>query len=261
MASRSFRVLLVLVAATACNSSQPNSPRRAEPGSTPEATRKSRPPPWQRDAVAMPEAFARFPTSKLEPLVGQWLVASEIPGQRELWIVEEQGRKLTIVDARGRERIHGLTLQSPCSLAITDEGGRTRSRRFAWIGDRLHTHPNGATAIAASDGAMIVCAGSQTIVVPLAGPCVGFSEMLGVWSELGTPAGTCALTQAGDAPAELVIGERRLRAIEGVWMDAVLEQALAERVADRAAGEQALAKPAPAPAPSSSATETTQGVG
>lgn len=235
-------VLPCVLALAACNTSKPsNVARRADPDSlTAKPSKPQRPPVWERESVPMPPSFAGFPVPQLDALVGAWLVASEIPGQRELWILEEAGRKLTLVDSHGRERVHGLSLQSPCTLAITDEFGRTRSRRFAWVGGRFYSHPEGAAALASGDGSAIACVGTQTIVIPVEGPCVGFTEMLGVWSELGAPAGACARELA-----ELVIGERRLHPIDGVWMDAVLEQALAEKVADRAAGEAALAKAKP----------------
>lgn len=262
MAAFSSRGAFVLpcsfvLALAACNSSKPSSQaHRADPGVRAEKPKKERPPVWQRDAIEMPEAFARFPVTSLDTLVGHWLVAGDIPGQRELWIIEEQGRKLTSIDVRGRERVHGLSWQSPCTLALTDEGGRTHTRRFMRIGERLFLHPEGAAAIAASDGSAIACIGTQAIVIPAEGPCVRYSEMLGVWSETGAPTETCVrelppvVEGQPAASAELVIGERRLRAVagsDGMWMDEALEQALAEKVADRAAGMQALAKPAPAP--------------
>jgi hypothetical protein len=242
MASPLRRAIVLALALAACKSSQQedNQPRRADPGLRAEEKKKpERPPVWQREATPIPEAFARFPVAPLDSLIGTWVVASDVPGERELWIIEEQGRKLTTVDARGRERVHALSLQSPCSLTLIDEGGRTRTRRFAPIGDRFHTHPEGASAVAAPDGSVLACVDTQTIVMPVEGPCVGHGEMLGVWSELGPPAGTCAR----EVP-EIVIGERRLRPVEGIWMDEVLQQAVAEKVADRAAGEQLLAKPA-----------------
>ena len=149
----------------------------------------------------MPEAFASYPRTELDALVGHWLVASDIPGQHELWIVEEAGRKLTTLDARGRERVYGLALQSPCSLAISDEFGRTRFHHFARIGERFYSHPTGASAIAGSDGSAIACVGTQTIIVPAEGPCVAYSQMLGVWSELGPPTKACAR----ELPADLVV--------------------------------------------------------
>jgi hypothetical protein len=271
MAALSSRRAFVLpcwfvVVLAACNAPKPTAELHSgpKPSGTDQPPKKARLPAWQQhEAAPMPAAFAGFPVVSLDTLVGHWVVASDIPGQRELWIIEEQGRKLTSVDARGRERVHGLTLPSPCTLALTDEGGRTHQRRFARIGERLYTHPKGAAAITAGDGAMLACVGTQTIVVPVEGACTSFGEMLGVWSEMGAPAGTCArqLPPAleGQPPAELVIGERRLRSIDassGVWMDDVLEQALADKVADRPAGEQALAKPAPQPTPEPAATET-----
>jgi hypothetical protein len=211
-------------------------------------------PAWQREAPPMPAAFAERASFDLATLEGVWLVASDIPGQRELWLIEEQGRKLTIVDKRGNERLHGLALLSPCSLQISDDKGRTHARSFARVGERLLVHPKAGVGLRDDEGLLIACVGSQAFTVDRSGKCSVFAEALGVWSE---QAETCEQTPATpEHPASVRLpvsqrsrGPERVELIERIepiehgtiWSDPLAEAQAAERFADRAAAERALA--------------------
>ncbi len=227
--------------------------REAKKSESPGTKTLQRQPAWQRQPPQMPERFAAFAQPDLAALEGFWIVASDIEGQRELWIVEDQGHKVTIVDARGNERLHGLALLSPCSVQVTNEYGRTRARSFAWVGETLFLHAKGGVALAGPDDELIACIGSQTITVGADGKCTAFSELLGVWREDAEP---CERIPAGEQPARLELAERELIAGEGgVWLDATSSANPAQRFADRASAEAALAS-APTPADPSTATPT-----
>jgi hypothetical protein len=211
----------------------------------------------------MPETFAAFDRPDLARLDGAWLVTSEIPGQRVVWLIEEAGSKLIEVDHRGRERVFGLSLSSPCALRLTDERGDTRTRAIAMRAPA--TEPGqpeqaiqfvspqpGATAIAGRDGSMLACVGHRTYQIAADGRCRYTTELLGNWTEPTTPSGACELTQDEDGRV-LVIGEQRLREQDGLWVTQGLFQSglldLATKVDGREAGLAALAEPEPQPEP------------
>lgn len=245
----------------ACRSEPKPQHRKAETEATPRAS-KPKLEVWQRPGVAMPDAFAPFPTPALADLVGAWVVASDIPQQRELWLIEEQGRKLTIVEVGGRKRVHGLSLHSPCTLALVDDGGRKQTRPFVRIGEQFFVHPEGVAGLSSAEGQHLACTRRTTTIVPPSGPCRGFDEMLGVWSELGAPPDACMLEiiaappAAADSPPPsappptLVIGEQRLTQREGAWLNPTLAASEALRVADEAAGLALLERPVEVAPPS-----------
>lgn len=263
------RLALACSLVLACRS-ESSQHRKAEADDVPRTQPKPKPEVWQKPGVAMPDAFARFPAPALDSLSGAWVVASDLPQQRELWLIEAQGRKLTIVAADGRRRVHGLSLHSPCTLALVDEGGRKQTRTFARVGERLFVHPEGAAALAAADAHHLACTRAGATIVPPSGPCSAWDEMLGVWSDLGPPAGTCMLEIVAAPPAEadappplappptLVIGEQRLTLLEGVWLDPTLAASEAQRVADEAAGLAMLAAAAPEASSRSTADAATE---
>ncbi len=248
------RLALACSLVLACRSESPPHRKAATEAAPREAKPKLEV--WQRPGIAMPDAFASFPAPALTDLVGAWVVASDIPGQRELWLIEAQGRKLTVVEVGGRRRVHGLSLHSPCTLALVDEGGRKQTRPFVRVGEQLFVHPEGVAGLSTAEGQHLACTRRTTTIVPASGPCRSFDEMLGVWSEIAAPRDACMLeiiaappAAAGSPPPSappptLVIGEQRLTQREGAWLDPTLAASEALRVADEAAGLALLAKPA-----------------
>lgn len=213
------------------------------------------PPRWLRAGPSFPEAFAPFPVPDLQAIEGTWLVPSEVEGQRELWLAEapqpapkvegDRVAKVVVVDRRGREQVHGVTLQSPCAVQVTNEYGRSRPRAL-WVGGgKLHLSPGGAVAIegsaatatAAADAAsplrpVLACSGNRAYVFEGEG-CKRYSQMLGVWDATDVDC-----RRDGEA---LVIDDLRLEpAGAGVWMDAAAATATATAFADRGAAETAL---------------------
>ncbi|WP_157595545.1 hypothetical protein [Plesiocystis pacifica] len=230
------------------------------------AKAKAGPPRWLRAGPSFPEAFAPFPVPDLQTIEGTWLVPSEVEGQRELWLAEapqpapkvEGARvaKVVVVDRRGREQVHGVTLQSPCAVQVTNEYGRSRPRAL-WVGEgKLHLSPGGAVAIegsaatASADAAsplrpVLACSGNRAYVFEGEG-CKRYSQMLGVWDATDVDC-----RRDGEA---LVIDDLRLEpAGAGVWMDPAAATATATAFADRGAAETALSA---APKASAEAGET-----
>ncbi|WP_146156138.1 hypothetical protein [Enhygromyxa salina] len=209
-------------------------------------------PRWKRKVPPMPETFAAFERPDLAALEGAWLVDSEIPGQQVLWLIEEDGAKLTEIDHRERERVFGISLASPCALRLTDERGHARTRVIAARGDQLIAPRGGATAVAGSDGSMLACAGHRTYQIAADGRCRYTTEMLGSWSDPAEPSETCKLSK-GAKGATLRLGDQRLRDYGGLWVDEDNADRWAVKVDDRAAGLAALTRAA---APAEPATET-----
>lgn len=196
---------------------------------------RERPKPWLAKPPAIPPPFAAFPKPALDRLLGVWLVPSDVGDGREIWIVDEGGRRLTIVDARGRERVHGLALLSPCAVRLLDGAGRKRERTLAFVGDTPHISTAGSFAVEA-EGALLVCQGSKTFTIDAEGVCTAHSEMLGVWETAPVDAAECTRGEG-----TLTVAGVELEARDGLWLDAVSEAAAAERFADRASAEAALA--------------------
>jgi hypothetical protein len=201
-----------------------------------EQAKRAPPPKWKRSAPPMPESFVAFELPELAALDGVWLVESEIPGQRALWLIEEAGVKLTEIDEHGRERIYGITLASPCALRLTDEHGRARTRVLALDDERLFISREGATAVRGKDGSMLACAGHRTYQLAADGRCRYTTEMLGSWTEPAKPEKVCKLAKDG----ALTIGDQLLREHEGLWLDELALAARATRLSDREAGLAAL---------------------
>jgi hypothetical protein len=204
---------------------------------------------WKRPApTPMPETFVAFELPELAALDGAWLVESEVPDRRVLWLIEEGGAKLTEVDQRGHERAYSMSIASPCALRLTDELGRTLTRSLAQNGEQLVISRTGATAVRGRDGSMLACIGHRTYQIAPDGRCRFTSEMLGTWSEPATPDDRCELGKDERGPV-LTIGEQRLHEQDGLWLGDGSTRAVA--VADRAAGLAALASDGSAPTPPS----------
>lgn len=201
---------------------------------TPAPTPASKGPP-------MPETFVAFTRPELAALDGAWLVESEIVGRRALWLIEEAGAKLTEIDHRGRERVYGLALASPCALRMTDEDGLSRTRAIAMAGDQLVITRMGATAVVGEDGSMLACAGPRTYQIAADGRCRFTTEMLGAWTDPATPVERCELGR--DEQGRLLrVGEQVLREVDGLWVDPLAATGRATKVVDREAGLAALAE-------------------
>lgn len=252
---------LTLCMTTGCGRSTP-APEQAQPRAIEdpaelaqlESATRSKPkrqtPKWKRAPPPMPETFAAFERPQLARLDGAWLVESEIPGQRVLWIIEEAGTKLIEVDHRGRERVFGLSLSSPCALRLTDERGQTRTRVIAMrdpvvepgqadAGVQLVSPQPGAAAIMGRDGSMLACVGHRTYQIAADGRCRYTTEMLGAWTEPSTPSEACELTR-DESGRVLVIDEQRLREQDGLWIVEGSDLARATKVDNREAGLAAL---------------------
>jgi hypothetical protein len=246
---------LGLVLTTACGRPTPAAqaqPRRIEdPTELAELEEASRTEPkqapkWKRAApTPMPETFVAFELPDLATLDGAWLVESEVPKQRVLWLIEEGGAKLTEIDHRGRERVYSMSIASPCALRLTDERGHTRSRPLALHDGQFVISRSGATAVRGRDGSMLACLGHRTYQIAPDGRCRYTSEMLGTWTEPAAPDERCELGKDEQGPL-LTIAEQRLRERGGLWLDESSTDARARAVEDRTSGLAQLASHAAA---------------
>jgi hypothetical protein len=238
-------LLLGLVLTTACGRPTPESdaqPRRIEDptelAGLEEASRseQAKAPKWKRATPApMPETFVAFDLPDLATLDGAWLVESEVPQNRVLWLIEEGGAKLTEVDHRGREHVYSMSIASPCALRLTDERGHTRTRSLALHDGQFVISRSGATAVRGRDGSMLACLGHRTYQIAPDGRCRYTSEMLGSWTEPAAPDERCELGKDEQGPV-LTIAEQRLRERDGLWLDERSTDARARAVEDRASG-------------------------
>jgi hypothetical protein len=253
-----------LVLTMACGRTSPDpeaQPQRVEDPEQLEAARAEKPArKLKRAAPPMPETFVAFELPDLTALDGAWLVESDVPQQRVLWLIEEGGEKLTEIDHRGSEREYSLSIASPCALRLIDERGQTQTRSLALHDGQLAITLKGATAVRGRDGSMLACVGHRTYQIAPDGRCRYTSEMLGSWTEPATPEERCELTKDNQGPV-LTIAEQRLRERDGLWLDeTTATQARAIAVADREAGMAALAQEhgaPPAEAPASDAPSPT----
>jgi hypothetical protein len=255
-------LLLGFVLTTACGRPSPEPKAQPRPIEDPaeleeledaSRTEQAREPKWKRAAPSpMPETFVAFELPDLAALDGAWLVESEVPKHRVLWLIEEGGAKLTEVDHRGRERVYSMSIASPCALRLTDERGHTRSRSLALHDGQLIISRSGATAVRGRDGSMLACLGHRTYQIAPDGRCRYTSEMLGSWTEPAAPDERCELGKDDQGPV-LTIAEQHLREQNGLWLDEKSTEARARAVEDRASGLAQLASHAAALAAESAA--------
>jgi hypothetical protein len=235
---RVFATIVVLVVCTiACGRPQSDGdslpkkveePTEIEAAAPTEHETSGRSRKWTRAPSAMPETFAGFPRPELAALDGVWLV------DKTVWVVEDGGSKLTTIDHRGRERIFGVTLSSPCALRLIDDEGRASARAIALSDERLIVTNKGAVAVAAPDGSLLACVGHRTYQIAADGRCRYTTEMLGAWSDPVEAKDACTLATV-DGARVLIIAAARLHEREGVWLDEVAAANVAVRMDDRAA--------------------------
>ena len=209
----------------------------------------------KRSPAPMPETFAGFPRPELATLDGVWIVDVTPPHRGLVWVIEEQGSKLTTVDRHGRETVHDMTLSSPCALRMIDDDGRALTRSIALVGDELFITGKGAIAVAAPDGSLLACVGHRTYQIAADGRCRYTTELLGAWSDPVDAAHACALATV-DGVRTLTIAGQQLREQDGVWLDELAAAGVAVRMDDRAAALAAIAPP-PAAEPTTSEPEPT----
>ncbi|MCA9698925.1 MAG: hypothetical protein KC431_15480 [Myxococcales bacterium] len=262
VASRPTGILLaVLVGLSACGSpKQDEGPQRVqdqqdrellqqEPGPRPLVR-------WENAAPPMPESFNGFVAPTLSDLDGHWLVPSEIPGRRELWVIDSAQRVLTVVDHRGRERHYGLAILTPCSLRLTDERGRARTRLFARDdSDAITISTGGAVGLSDAQGGFLVCVGTRNYRLSADGSCTLHTEMLGVWEQREAKAEHCRHEKLEDG-SRLFMDDETLEQRGQLWLDPIAAAAKAQRVADRKAGETILAAEPAQVAPDAGGSET-----
>jgi hypothetical protein len=257
-------ITLALVCTIACGRPKPegeNQPQKLEEPSELEAaappgreidprTRK-----WKRAPPPMPETFAGFPQPELATLDGVWIVDNTRPNASEVWVVEEQGSKLTIIDRQAREQSFDVTLSSPCALRLINDDGRASARAIALSDERLIVTSKGAIAIASAEGSLLACVGHRTYQIAADGRCRYTTEMLGAWSDPVEAKDACTL-ETVDGERVLIIAGQRLREHDGVWLDELAAASVAVRMEDRDAAIAAIAPKPAAAAEAVAATET-----
>ncbi|NVB41833.1 hypothetical protein G6O69_28630 [Pseudenhygromyxa sp. WMMC2535] len=224
--------------------SDDSTPQRVHDEGDRELLQKEPPPPpdpelWRRGPARTPASMARFTQPDLSKLDGHWVVASDIPGQRELWIFDSSDEKLLIVDRHGRERINGLVAMTPCTLRVTDEYGRTSSRLIAADGDQLYVSAGGAVAITTGEGeaqGVLACVGHHVYERKPTGECVDHNEMLGIWRENVVDAERCVPGR----DAWEIDGHTLTLLADGLWLDEKARALPAQRFEDRRSAELAL---------------------
>ncbi len=245
--SRILMLSCLTVATLACGRPKPEaqtdakkieSPDESEPKQVEQADKQR--PAWQREATPMPATFAGFPRPELAKLDGIWIVDAERPSRGVVWEIEDEGSKLTIIDPHGRERIHGVTLSSPCALRLTDATGRAQARAIAQLDDALIISKRGAIAVAAEDGSLLACIGHRTYQITADGRCRYTTEMLGVWSDPIEATNACKLAKVAGKRVLTIAGQQFEERDGSVWLDEVAAASVASPVESREAGIAAL---------------------